>query len=598
MMAQPGMEWVVAYPDYEPENRGQYGGGFRDVFITANDEFVACGRHGLNHQWIKLLNAAREERFDLRFQGSQSAQFLNSIIETDNGDFVAAGWDNGTNQGDISVARVSSEGELLWHRNYGGGGAQGAYAVIELKDGDFLVSGFTSVNNYDALAYKLDGEGNTIWARNYGSNGRDQFSAIREVDGGYLFAGSLDRRCWLLKVNPEGQQVWSRTYTRGGERQVNETFLSLSSFPSGGYVACGISAFADDNYSVRPIVVRVDADGEQIWLRVQDEGIAYGRCIIASRNGDRIVMVGDNGNASGVIWQFYEDGSLVWSRILSPNPRPVGVHVLYSTLLGDDGGIVSAGWGNSVRGTAGIIIKYAPERMAPRIIRFTPAEQEFDKLPGTIVEFHIEAEDAQGDVLEYYYLINGDTIQQGQDLSYRFDSLGVYEMTGIATDGRQFDSINWTIHVRNLFIITHTPDTLSLTVQRNSEIDFSLDSVAYIGDRENLRFEWLLYDSAAVRWEEVAGDDRIGIRSYAFDRTGGYALKARVFDPNVDPEPADSVQWAIQVRGVIRAFEPNLPELSLEPRQEATFELIPFNANNDSIQFWWTLNEADTLSTQ
>ncbi|MBM3330128.1 MAG: hypothetical protein FJY67_11775 [Calditrichaeota bacterium] len=152
--------------------------------------------------------------------------------------------------------------------------------------------------------------------------------------------------------------------------------------------------------------------------------------------------------------------------------------------------------------------------------------------------------------------------------------------------------------MRNLFIASHAPDTLSLTIQRNSEIDFALDSVAYIGDLENLRYEWMIYDSAAVRWEEVGGDDRIGIRSYAFDRTGGYALKARVFDPNVDPVPADSVQWAIQVRGVIRAYEPNLPELSLEPRLEATFELIPFNANNDSIQFWWTLNEADTLSTQ
>ncbi|MBM3328730.1 MAG: T9SS type A sorting domain-containing protein, partial [Calditrichaeota bacterium] len=86
--------------------------------------------------------------------------------------------------------------------------------------------------------------------------------------------------------------------------------------------------------------------------------------------------------------------------------------------------------------------------------------------------------------------------------------------------------------------------------------------------------------------------------SYAFDRTGGYALKAKVFDPNVDPVPADSVQWAIQVRGVIRAFEPNLAEISLEPRQETTFELIPFNANNDSIEFWWTLNEADTMSIE
>ncbi|MBM3329949.1 MAG: hypothetical protein FJY67_10865 [Calditrichaeota bacterium] len=245
-------------------------------------------------------------------------------------------------------------------------------------------------------------------------------------------------------------------------------------------------------------------------------------------------------------------------------------------------------------------MKLEPDFLGPRFISYSPEDTILTVLPGTEIEFSAVAHSDYFDDLDYHWTYDDMRLEaQGDTLvRVRFDELGEHLVRCEVSDEDDTRAINWHIAVSDLIIASHTPDTLSLTLQRNSEIDFALDSVAYIGDMENLRYEWMLYDSAAVRWEEVGGDDRIGIRSYAFARTGGFALKAKVFDPNVDPVPADSIQWAIQVRGVIRAFEPNTPEISLEPRQESTFELIPFNANNDSIQFWWTLDEADTLSTQ
>ncbi|MBM3330160.1 MAG: hypothetical protein FJY67_11950, partial [Calditrichaeota bacterium] len=246
----------------------------------------------------------------------------------------------------------------------------------------------------------------------------------------------------------------------------------------------------------------------------------------------------------------------------------------------------------------GVLIRLEPDILGPVVFYKEPEDSALTVLRGDTLRFIVRARNQQGLDMSYRWTYL-DTVRSTDTTALiRFDELGTLPVVCRVNAGEWSVEVVWTVEVADLFIASHTPDTLSITVQRNSEIDFSLDSVAYIGDRENLRYEWMIYDSATVRWEEVAGDDRIGIRSYAFDRTGGYALKAKVFDPNVDPEPADSVQWAIQVRGVIRAFEPNVPELSLEPRQEATFELIPFNANNDSIEFWWTLNEVDTLSTQ
>jgi len=245
-----------------------------------------------------------------------------------------------------------------------------------------------------------------------------------------------------------------------------------------------------------------------------------------------------------------------------------------------------------------ILLKFTSDILHAEFLIRTPEERDLWVMPGTSIAFEVRAEGDAFQGLRYEWFFEDSIIGRDAGVDVLFDSTGDFRISCHAEHNNNVVELDWMVHVRDLFIITHTPDTLSLTVQRNSESDFSLDSVAYIGDSENLRYEWMIYDSTAVRWEEVAGDDRIGIRSYAFNRTGGYALKAKVFDPNVDPIPADSIQWNIQVRGVIRAFEPNLPELFLEPRQEATFELIPFNANNDSIEFWWTLNEADTLSTQ
>ncbi|MBM3329947.1 MAG: T9SS type A sorting domain-containing protein [Calditrichaeota bacterium] len=339
-----------------------------------------------------------------------------------------------------------------------------------------------------------------------------------------------------------------------------------------------------------PVLRLVDIDGNLILQRTYNRGennFSIGLSLTRLRDGG-LLAVGQYDDAMALVLRTDPAGNLQWRS-------EVQGHYWYrSVVLNREGFPVIAG------GTGGpaLLRKLYPDRSPPVIIERFPADSLLRVLTGDTLLFWVHAVDYQGDRINYLWLRNDDEVSRDSSAWIDFPERGEYRVECQVSDTLPGRPAHWAVEAHDLLIEAYEPDTHYLSIQRNSEIDFTLDSVAYIGDLENLRYEWMIYDSTAVRWEEVAGDDRIGIRSYAFHRTSGYALKAKVFDPNVDPVPADSVQWAIQVRGVIRAFEPNVPELSLEPRQETTFELIPFNANNDSIEYWWTLNEADTLSTQ
>jgi len=585
---------------------------FEDLFLLDDDGYYVCGTN--QRPWLIRL----DERGELRWSYVDNEQFgvFASVIESDNGDAVVGGRIF-ANEHRFVGARFTEEGEQIWFSDFGVGFCS---AVIELKDGRLVLAGaFGPMASSRACLICVDADGEVQWTFSYGDRVlRSRFFTIRETEGGIVAAGRVTptiedpTKGLIVKVGFDGRPVWQMENEGEGENRHRE-YYSMVSIPNGGFAIAGLIGIRvlEGNivrsYSVGGIIV-VNERGNEVST------MNWGRYIelngLAKFSDGHLAVGGSLGTENGVFpLVFILDANLQirWNfsfqqlvRGQSPRPQDDRNRIL-SLIVDDLDRVVAAGgvWNPEFdRGMDGLITRLSPDVIGPIVMRWSPHDTTLTTLPGDSIQFILRAVNQQGQEAEYQWL-RGDTLK-GRDTTetFRFESLGEETITCRFSDDEATRQIRWHVEITDLFIHSHTPDTLSLTLQRNSEIDFSLDSVAYIGDLENLRYEWMLYDSAAVRWEEVAGDDRIGIRSYAFDRTGGYALKAKVFDPNVDPVPADSVQWAIQVRGVIRAYEPNLPEISLEPRQETTFELIPFNANNDSIEFWWTLDEADTLSTQ
>jgi len=616
--AQPRDLWWRAY-----DSGFQEADLFRKINRTSDGGMICCGistmedgDRGVQTQgWLLKMDRRGEVEWSIEIDETISPEPMFYVVEADNGDFVAVG-DIVAQNRDIYAIRCDQAGELIWYNTFDYGRTDRARAVIEIKAGDFfLIAGSTNSFGPDyenGLLLMIDGEGDEVWHRAYGTDDTENFIALRETEGGYVMAGTVGRNqfqrrpgdAWIMKVNEEGDSLWSQ---RVGADNRDEEIFSFTSTGEGGFYLCGTDYLSPQGGNI--FLARVDAEGRAEWMRYYASGIegvsANGWDVRAFPN-DGGCLVAAGGMArypSGMVLRLEPGGDIAWRRAIPLPDDSTGTEIVFtSAMILPRGDLLLAG---SIKQPEvrddydGLVMQFAPEHSAPEIVDFTPGALDTVVLIGTEIEFRVSAVDLQDDPLSFMWSLNREAINEDDShIVIPFPVIGRYLVKCEVSDGALSDSIVWHVHVRDLLITSYLPESSSFTIQRNSVIDFALDSVAYIGDLENLRYEWMIYDSTAVRWEEVGGDDRIGIRSYAFDRTGGYALKAKVFDPNVDPVPADSVQWAIQVRGVIRAFEPNTPEISLEPRQEATFELIPFNANNDSIEFWWTLNEADTMSIE
>jgi len=583
---------------------------FGDLYIPAEGGYVICG-YSLDRGLIARL----DEEGNIEWSTLVNSGRLNSIIQSEAGDFIAGGYSGGYWDGHFSAVRLTSDGEVIWQREYVRPGK--CSAVIELKDGSFVLAGQRTLDQMMHTVghvIRIDGDGEALGRADLLAPGNEQdtctISSLRETEGGLVFAGLFRsngwHRPWVVRTDFQINPVWSNILR--GELSV---WVAGIVSTEGGFVIGTEDAIRVEGRYIRrrPALAKINNDGEIDWQRVHQLPLSMsGNVAGIGKLRDGFTLSGfiaevDVGwypfalrtNLNGeFIWmrgfrrEIEETGVLDYPNTFSRGIRQVGNQVVIG------GHIASRLDGN---GLDGLIVRMAPDVLGPEVFYKHPEDSILTVLQEDTIRFIVRARNNHGFEMSYQWTYNSRPVARDTTLLVRFDTLRTDTVICEVTDPNYTVRISWLIHVRNLFIETYVPDSLRLVIQRRREIEFAIEP-AYSGDMENLRYEWLHYDSAAVRWEEVGGDDRIGIRSYAFARTGGFALKAKVFDPNVDPVPADSVQWAIQVRGVIRAYEPNLPEISLEPRQEATFELIPFNVNNDSIQFWWTLNEADTLSTQ
>ncbi len=148
----------------------------------------------------------------------------------------------GMDDNDFWVVKMDMDGNLVWEKSYGGsgGGMYGdwATAVVESSEGGFVVVGHSSSTNgqvtgnhagtEDFWVIKIDEEGSLIWEKSYGGFHTDMASAIVQTkDGSYIIAGhsaSVDgdisshhgewpgfEDVWVIKINGNGDLLWEKS---------------------------------------------------------------------------------------------------------------------------------------------------------------------------------------------------------------------------------------------------------------------------------------------------------------------------------------------------------------------------------------------------
>ena len=271
-----------------------YGAGGSDLWVLRLNE------HG-DTLWTRTYGGAIDERGE-------------DIRRTDDRGFIIAGRSNSFNPPfhDVYIVRMTTEGDSLWTKTYGGASRDHAYSVSQTLDGGFIVSGYTDsygAGGRDAYLLRCDAAGDTLWSKTLGAAGTDYgYSAEQTSDGGYMLSGwttlmgAGDGDAYLATLAPSGgcpliQEVSDVPSDDGGYveiswlssfydrpppddaivrykvwRETGEPVISLGALGAGGHHAVNRPA---DRYQTR--------EGEPLWELVAqvpaEAGSAYSHIV-------------------------------------------------------------------------------------------------------------------------------------------------------------------------------------------------------------------------------------------------------------------------------------------------------------------------------
>lgn len=253
--------------------------------------------------------------------------------------------------GNISVLKLSANGDVLWRYEYGTAATDTVVGVQELPDGGYILLG-TVASNSKIWLLRLDSSGSIVWQKTYAYHAYNRaFSLTLTNEGGFIITGdtydtpSDDRDAWVLKLNGDGTIAWQRLY--GGTS--SDYFSQIQNTTDGGYLAIGATGSFSPGVEYQPAlwVVQLNANGDIGWqktysnvagryfrsnleeslgnsLPAQIRPLAEGGYVLAS--GNQLLKIANDGT---VIWgkRYVEANTVVVAEV------PDGGFLLISQIL-------------------------------------------------------------------------------------------------------------------------------------------------------------------------------------------------------------------------------------------------------------------------
>lgn len=280
----------------------------------------------------------------------------------------------------LCIVAMSQAPVIDWQKSLGGSDNEIIYAIRETSDGGYIAAGYTESNDgditgnngdRDALLIKFAANGSVVWHKTYGGTGAENArSVLQTTEGGYIFTGSTSSAngdvssnhggndVWVVKLDSQGAIEWEKTY--GG--MYGDAGFSIVPAAAGGYVVAGQSNSSDgdlteNNGMADCWVFKIDASGTLAWqASFGGSNADYGRTLIETSEGN-IVMVGYSDSANGDLtenkgaedgWiiKLSGTGTLIWQKSIGGS----GADYLWDVIESTDGGYVLTGSTTSTNG--------------------------------------------------------------------------------------------------------------------------------------------------------------------------------------------------------------------------------------------------------
>lgn len=341
-----------------------YGGTYDDLFYSVKQDseggFVATGvtySYGNQGQVYILRTDSLGNQIWAKTRGGSSDDAGQSVLQTDDGGFLVAGWTKSYGPGiptyaNVYLIKTNLTGDTLWTRNYGGADEDCGYGLQKTADSGFIIAGSTKstgAGEEDMYCIKTDSTGDTVWSRAYGGAATDKAQAIACAStGGYLLAGNTfsfgpgtpdSSNGYLVRIDDNGDTLWTRTFGGIG----NDGFHGVCAVPGGGFVAVGWSS--GSGLSVDLFMVRIDDNGDTLWTKlIGGTGHDDGFCIEPTPDGGfAIGGFTDSYGAGGLdVYHVKTDslGSVLWTKTFGGTQWDFGQSIGATA----DGGVIMGGF--------------------------------------------------------------------------------------------------------------------------------------------------------------------------------------------------------------------------------------------------------------
>ena len=150
--------------------------------------------------WIVKFNPSGDTIWTRTFGGPKDERGYELTTTSDNG-YVVSATTTSWGSGDIDglIIKLNSSGDVVWHKVIGESVLDRTYSVVELENGDLIISGITTANypgNSDILLYRLTKDGDVVWRKVLASNKGDiAHCLLKKTDNSLIMIGySAEKR--------------------------------------------------------------------------------------------------------------------------------------------------------------------------------------------------------------------------------------------------------------------------------------------------------------------------------------------------------------------------------------------------------------------
>lgn len=226
---------------------------------------------------VAKLNQQGQQLWEFNVLGGNN-DYGYSIKPAADDNFILSGWYNNVNDGrgyDMLVVKLATDGDTIWTRILGTDLNEYTYDAAETPTGHVVVAANQSGN---IVVAKLSSNGAVIWVKDYG---RGAARKIIPTNNGYIIAGHKSAggvfeitAPFILKVDTNGTPQFYKTFYGGDYDYLSDIKMLADS----SFVLCGMtSSFA---YDVTDLyLIKCSATGNVDWARAYggyeyDEGLA------------------------------------------------------------------------------------------------------------------------------------------------------------------------------------------------------------------------------------------------------------------------------------------------------------------------------------